>query len=375
MLTRSGVGLLIGAFVAAAGGWRLGYTEVSVVAVMGIVAVAISWSFARRAPAVVATRINAPERVARGDSVRLRTQLVPAAGRPLPTSVLRDRFGSQVISVAVGGDDGGGVIVTYGVTAAVRGVIPLGPVALRRGDPLGLAVGEHRLAGGLTEVLVHPRFVHLHQRRLSERNAEVETARRRGASDPSAGFQSLRPYAPGDDTRTIHWPTTARTGTLMVREYTSPTRPSIAVVLLTNAADYQDHHFEDATDIAASIGVTAIRQGLDVVVVTSDPAAPGRAQVLRTEAAVLDLLARCQPTDGPVDFATLVHRVHHVTSAFVICGRSEEGLERLGEIGSEVVYVTVADTEDGQPRVIGVRADDVVAPTVDAFATWWRQST
>ena len=56
---------------------------------------------------------------------------------------------------------------------------------------------------------------------------------RRAASDPLCGFVSLREYVPGDDPRLIHWPTTARVGTLMIREHVELRRPEFTVVLDT----------------------------------------------------------------------------------------------------------------------------------------------
>ena len=60
---------------------------------------------------------------------------------------------------------------------------------------------------------------------------EDEAVVRRAASDPLSGFVSLREYVDGDDPRLIHWPTSARMGTLMLREHVELRRPEFTVVL------------------------------------------------------------------------------------------------------------------------------------------------
>jgi uncharacterized protein (DUF58 family) len=79
----------------------------------------------------------------------------------------------------------------------------------------------------------------------------------------------MREYVPGDDPRMIHWPTTARTGTLMVREHVEVRRPEFTIVLDTADAAGTPDDFEESVDVAASLAVHAIAAGLDVVVRTT----------------------------------------------------------------------------------------------------------
>ena len=58
----------------------------------------------------------------------------------------------------------------------------------------------------------------------------------RTASDLS--FHTLREYVPGDDRRFIHWKSSARNGTLQVREFVQTHRSLVAVVLSGSRADY-----------------------------------------------------------------------------------------------------------------------------------------
>ena len=98
-----------------------------------------------------------------------------------------------------------------------RAVIDLGPLRAVRGDVFGLIRRVvqwpvHR------QVFVQPRTV----RPTGSlpgfvRDLEGEESTKRTASDLS--FHTLREYVPGDDRRFIHWKSTARNGTLQVREF------------------------------------------------------------------------------------------------------------------------------------------------------------
>ena len=109
---------------------------------------------------------------------------------------------------------------------------------------------------------------------------------------------SLREYVPGDDPRLIHWMTTARTGTLMVKEHVELRRPEFTVVLDTAHHVATPDDFEEAVDVAASIAVHAVRSGLDVVVRTTSREHPGHPIPRSSESQVVDLLTPVQQASG-----------------------------------------------------------------------------
>ena len=59
-------------------------------------------------------------------------------------------------------------------------------------------------------VVVHPRVYPLITASGAVRVITNDAVLRRPSGDPQSGFQSLREYQYGDDTRLIHWPTSAR---------------------------------------------------------------------------------------------------------------------------------------------------------------------
>ena len=83
----------------------------------------------------------------------------------------------------------------------------------------------------------------------------------REQSSGSAAFHQLREYVPGDDLRLIHWKSSAKTGTLVVKQMVDTTRPEILVIIDNRRIAMSEIDFEDAVDIAASILEAAEQDG------------------------------------------------------------------------------------------------------------------
>lgn len=108
----------------------------------------------------------------------------------------------------------------YEVRPAHRGLYEFGPVRVMSRFPLGLM--ERSIDMGLMEqFVVYPRIGRLKPRwRHAAAKGELATEQTRvglGASDDE--FLRLREYRTGDNTRAIHWRTTARRNELMVKEF------------------------------------------------------------------------------------------------------------------------------------------------------------
>ncbi len=88
----------------------------------------------------------------------------------------------------------------------------------------------------------------------------------------SQDLRRLRSYAPGEDQRFVHWPSSARTGQLMVREFARPRAPGLLVWLANLAGcdlgPYPNTAFEAAVKVAASLVTEGRRTGLEVGLVT-----------------------------------------------------------------------------------------------------------
>jgi uncharacterized protein (DUF58 family) len=298
VLTRSGLGASVAAVVLVAAGWWWGYEELIVLAagIAGLVLMAV-WGAQRPFRPTVRRTVTTP-RVARGDPVDLTYRVANDARGRSGRAAIIDQCDGAVVEVAVPPLAPATSIELRGqLPTRRRGVFDVGPWAIRRIDPFTLAVGR-RVADRTTSVLVHPRLYRLTGPLGAMHTVETESRHRRNAQDPLSGFMSLREYVPGDDPRLIHWPTTARVGTLMVREHVEVRQPEFTVVLDTSDQVGSPEDLEEAVDVAASIAVHTVRAGRGVIVRTTSRAHLGRPTALTDEAQVLDLLTPVQQSDA-----------------------------------------------------------------------------
>ena len=127
--------------------------------------------------------------------------------------------------------------------ARSRGVIDLGPVTMEAGDPMGL-IRRRRILTGARKLYIHPRTVALPPLEAGlERDLEGNPGP--GIVDDDLEFHALRPYAPGDDIKRVHWLSTARAGTMMVRQY-EPTLRTRTNLILDGQATEDPRSFLDA---------------------------------------------------------------------------------------------------------------------------------
>lgn len=154
------------------------------------------------------------------------------------------------------------------IAAARRGVIPVGPMTISRGDPLGILRREQGWSEVQT-IYVHPVTVPIPSTSAGLMR-DLEGASTSTIVDSDLAFHAIRDYLPGDSRRHVHWKSTAKTGQLMVRQYEETRRSHIAVVLDLDATRYaSDDEFELAVSAAASLALQAVRDGREVLITTS----------------------------------------------------------------------------------------------------------
>ncbi|MGZ0712049.1 DUF58 domain-containing protein (plasmid) [Coraliomargarita sp. W4R53] len=185
----------------------------------------------------------------------------------------------------------------FAIPTNKRGVLTVGPVSVVRGDPLGLLERVHRRDTPV-DLYVHPRTVTFEGQSLGFLR-DLEGLAATDLSPDDVSFHALREYSPGDDLRHVHWKSTARTGTVMVRQYEETRRSHFVLALSRNPADYgNDAEFELAISAAGSLGLRAVRDSRQV-----DLQVQGRQISVPTGKRLLDTLAgldHSRPREGGV---------------------------------------------------------------------------
>jgi uncharacterized protein (DUF58 family) len=219
----------------------------------------------------------------------------------------------------------------FAVPTSRRGVVTVGPARTVRADPIGL-VRRELVWTGSTELFVHPRTIVIPSMSTGfVRDLEGNSTRDLTSSDIS--FHALREYAPGDERRNIHWKSTAKTGTYMVRQFEETRRSHLVVALSLAESDYgSDEEFEMAVSVAASLGVRAIRDTRDLSVVVSEKTpdfakrkvfAISRLSTV-TRARLLDDLALVERADAALSIVDIARvagaQISGVSVAFLVCG-------------------------------------------------------
>ena len=143
------------------------------------------------------------------------------------------------------------MLLTYPLLAMKRGWIRFEGIRAQTLFPFGLFL-KKGLYSTEAHLLVSPPIKPLTLRFVDELVSEGQ-----GESLPRRGdgtqLYNLRLYQPGDDSRAIHWMTTARTSQLTVRETESEDQRRITVVLSIVAPEDREPLFERSVTFVASL--------------------------------------------------------------------------------------------------------------------------
>ncbi len=100
----------------------------------------------------------------------------------------------------------------------VRGEFRLGPMTVISGDPFGLFSTQRKL-NAISRIVVYPATVNITRFELPMGALSGGEAQRRRAHFVTTNAAGVREYVPGDSFNRIHWRTSARKDTLMVKEF------------------------------------------------------------------------------------------------------------------------------------------------------------
>jgi uncharacterized protein (DUF58 family) len=326
-----------------------------------------------RVPVSVQRTIS-PSRVARLDPCQGRLGLGNSSARFGVSLDAQDRVGGRAVDVDVpwrGAGDHREVV--FDLPTERMGRLTIGPMTLRRNGFAGLWTRVMDW-GDTRDLLVTPQ---LHRCKgvpagLTRGHAGADERVERGGTD----LTGLREYVPGDDLRRLHWATTARTGTLMIREDSDPSRAHLTVLVDDSPASVREPgDLDEMADIAASLLRAAVADGNPCRLVSLSgradvelPAGIGQAVdpvgVLEPALVALCDLATEIGAEQPVTPAL------HGTDVLVAVGSRHSDRAKLATLagGLRPTLLLVDPTAEatiawagGAPTLSGARARDVLA--------------
>jgi uncharacterized protein (DUF58 family) len=269
MLTPSGIGTFLASAALVGLGAGLNYPELVQIGAVGAAAVVLSAGLAWRRPRV-GVGVRLPDgAVLDGDTPRLTVTLTNGGRWRCFATLLRMRVGDVPVSIELGGVGAGEQVERDPPLPPLRrGVHPISAATLQYRDPFDFARSDHRV-GAPASLWVYPRSAVVPPMPTGGPE-DLDGRPLQNATAGGDAFYSLREYAPGDSWRKIHWPSTARKATIMVRHTTIPEETAHAVVLDTNRDAYDDEErFEQAVRVAASVCQATLRAGHSLTVVAA----------------------------------------------------------------------------------------------------------
>ncbi|TAM89474.1 MAG: DUF58 domain-containing protein [Jatrophihabitans sp.] len=235
-------------------------------------------------------RSVSPDRVGAGSPVTVQLVLTNRSRLPTTRLMLEDRLPAQlpgqarfVLDPLAGRESR---TVTYRLPHLPRGRYRVGPLQVRLTDPFGL-VDIRRSFSATDEFVVRPIVESLPDMTVPLSHDLGDDAGSHSVGTHGADDASTREYRVGDDLRKIHWRSTARTGTVMVRQEERPWQGRVSVVLDLRAVAHAESaapgrvedergrsSLEWAISAAASIGTHLLMSGrsLDLL---DDPGGSG----------------------------------------------------------------------------------------------------
>ncbi len=320
-LTTRGAAFTACGLVLVSSGVLLGQRDVTRVGVLLLALVAISLVLVRRhGLRLEVRRTAAPSRVAIDERAVVSVTVRNAEAMTSPVVMAEESIdyalGDRPRFVIPALRPGTSQDVQYTVRSHTRGVHRIGPLGVRVRDPFGLTM-RSAAVGGQAEVVVLPRVLALPSGRSLGSGIGSEGTVPHMVALHGEDDQTIREYRDGDDLRRIHWPASARTGGLMVRQEDRPAKRRAVVLLDSRAGGHagsgRSSSLEWCVTTAASVTAHVQQVGYAVHLLTADHGCDTGAHHDETLEAGLDTLARV--TTGPDDgLRSVLHAASTVTS-------------------------------------------------------------
>ncbi len=311
-------------------GYRYGWAEVQAAGVFALVVVAFAAALTLGRARYRIELALGEENVTVGERAFGRIDVENASKRRLWASMLELPVGSGRAEFSLPSLGSGQTHEElFAVPTRKRAIIIVGPVKSVRTDPLGLARREVVWTEA-KHLYVHPQTVLLRGAAAGVlRDLEGQTLRT--VTDNDMNFHALREYVPGDDRRAIHWKSSARNQSLMVRQFEDTRRTHTAIVFEETQSRWNDDaSFELGVSVFASLGVNTIRGDGDRTLLVSD-----RVLLSATPKSFLDSTSAIEPAVGESSSCGAEHLARYAQDcslAFIVTGGSVDSAQLRQEM-------------------------------------------
>jgi len=328
----------------------------------------------RRRVDLDASRSVHPARIHVGADSRVELAVTNRGGRVSPVVAVRDTLVLRPPPPGTGSDNGSGAARTpgrrqarfllaplgagqqdqasYRLPAERRGVFAVGPLQAEVSDAFGLWSKVVTIAPTI-ELTVYPAVEALAPAIHSQGDDPTSGAPRPATVGPTGeDLYGLRPYEMGDDLRRVHWPSTARTGELVVRQLEVPWQGRATVLLDIRTTVHTEATLEAAVSAAASILAASWAEGALVRLTTTDGTDSGCAAGHDHFDAVMEHLAVVGPgrAGGLEEVVGGLHRAGNGGGLTVIttASASSADLDRMAGLHGRFATPTIVMI-DGAP--------------------------
>ncbi len=377
--TRAGLLVILGGIALVALGRFLGLTELYAIgAAIGLLAVVCGLWVALRGIDIVVTRSVRPSRVHVGNPCTVEVQVRNRSRRSTP--VLRildpvtDTAGADLLLAPLALRHT--TTVAYRLPTTQRGIVTVGPMQVSVTDPFGMAT-THTPAAPAVDITVLPRVDDIPPLPRSVGPDPDGTAETGSLGRSGEDFAALRPYIVGDDLRRVHWPSSARTGELLVRQHDVPWQGRVCVILDLRRQASDSDQLERAVSAAASILRTHLRRGDHVRLVTTSGVDSGYGVGASHLDGLLEYLAiASRSATGTLGTALEIVQRGASGAAVLVSGRPSDADVDLFERTGTAISVRRVVRFDRSELATTVRRTEVIGiPPGASFREIWTSAT